>query len=233
SVEALLKSLEPRFDESNVLIVEAHGEESAIIESFLRSPFSDYFDLVLVSLSSESLYAGANSRDNIEENLLSAGFRLLAEENSGTPLHRLGVYKANKIGKKIRRMETELQTERVRNKQLELELASVKSDVASQAESTKQFGKIATKIENLGKQIESYIGLNFYFSLGYLPPEMHGWSISPDFGMYLVREIIENDYDIVIECGSGSSTLLIAQSIARRLQSRLTEKGMEAGMLAK
>jgi hypothetical protein len=44
---------------------------------------------------------------------------------------------------------------------------------------------------------------------------MHGWPISPDFALYLIELIDSNDYDLILEFGSGTSTVLIAKALAR------------------
>jgi len=60
-------------------------------------------------------------------------------------------------------------------------------------------------------QIESYMALNKYLEYGELAPSFNGWAISPDLAMQIVKALEENDYDLVIEFGSGSSTVLISQ----------------------
>jgi hypothetical protein len=48
---------------------------------------------------------------------------------------------------------------------------------------------------------------------------MHGWPVSPDFALYLIQLLEQNNYDLIIELGSGTSTTLIAkvlEKIAKR-----------------
>ena len=76
--------------------------------------------------------------------------------------------------------------------------------------------KILSRIDNSAKQVESYIGINTFLETGYLVPDLHGWPISPDLALYLIRLIGRNDYDLIIEFGSGSSTLLMAQALHQK-----------------
>ncbi len=77
---------------------------------------------------------------------------------------------------------------------------------------------IKTEISKSTKQIEAFVGLQNYFSTGELPNvnvELHTWPISPDFSLYLVELLQLNDYDIIIEFGSGLSTVIIAKTLAK------------------
>ena len=59
------------------------------------------------------------------------------------------------------------------------------------------------------------MGVQNYLNHGEHLPGMHGWPISPDFALYLVELIDGNDYDLIIEFGSGTSTVIIAKALAR------------------
>lgn len=77
---------------------------------------------------------------------------------------------------------------------------------------------IKQEISNATKQIEAAIGLQSYFATGELPnlnTERHSWTISPDFALYLIELIELNDYDLIIEFGSGLSTVIIAKTLAK------------------
>jgi predicted O-methyltransferase YrrM len=79
---------------------------------------------------------------------------------------------------------------------------------------------VAKHITNSTKQLESYMAIQHYMSTGKRLPAFHGWPISPDFGFLLIDLIEEHQYDLVIEFGSGTSTLLIAQALANVRQRR-------------
>ena len=80
------------------------------------------------------------------------------------------------------------------------------------------------------KQIEAFFSVQNYFNTGELPVEMHGWPISPDFACYLIEQLENNDYDLIIEFGSGSSTILIAKVLAK-IDSR-RQGGKKVGQIA-
>jgi len=74
------------------------------------------------------------------------------------------------------------------------------------------------EVANAAKQIEAAIGLQSYFATGDLPNinvERHSWPISPDFALYLISLLETNDYDVIIEFGSGISTTIIAKTLAK------------------
>jgi hypothetical protein len=73
--------------------------------------------------------------------------------------------------------------------------------------------KTLLKLENFSR-LQNYMGSDF------LMPEMHGWPISPDLGVMLIRLIETEDYDAVIEFGSGVSTLIIAKALYKNVNNK-------------
>lgn len=75
--------------------------------------------------------------------------------------------------------------------------------------SVKSFCK--QEIDKVLQQSVAYNGLNEYFKSGTLPdviPWMRGWGpASPDFILWMVELIDRNDYDLILEFGSGITTL--------------------------
>ena len=66
--------------------------------------------------------------------------------------------------------------------------------------------QIKQEITNTTQQLEAHQALQAL--IGDLPAPLHGWPISPDFALQLVRLIPDHSYDLIIEFGSGTSTLL-------------------------
>lgn len=81
-------------------------------------------------------------------------------------------------------------------------------------------GTVRKEIANAVRQLEAHASLRRYLDGGELTPALHGWPVSPDLAMLLIEMIESNDYDLVIEFGSGSSTLLMAIALARAAQRR-------------
>jgi hypothetical protein len=52
----------------------------------------------------------------------------------------------------------------------------------------------------------------------FIIPDMHGWPISPDFAVLLIRVVEAGGYDAVIEFGSGVSTAILAKALTKVTQ---------------
>ena len=83
-------------------------------------------------------------------------------------------------------------------------IKSLKSQLSNQ---------LKKEIANSTKQLESHQALHAL--IGDLPAPLHGWPISPDFALQLVRLIRDQNYDLIIEFGSGTSTLICLQTFER------------------
>lgn len=70
---------------------------------------------------------------------------------------------------------------------------------------------------NAVRQIQSFVGMQEYFATGVLPAfnsEAHSWPVSADFALCVMRQLVLQPYDLVIEFGSGMSTVIIAKTLA-------------------
>lgn len=77
---------------------------------------------------------------------------------------------------------------------------------------------IKREVNNATRQLEAFVNLQGYITAGKLVPDVHGWAVSPDFALLLLRLVRANNYDLIIEFGSGSSTLLLAVALARNAE---------------
>lgn len=80
--------------------------------------------------------------------------------------------------------------------------------------------RLGKEIRNASKQIEAFISVENYFNTGNLPSvssESHAWPISPDLSLFLIEMLESEHYDLIIEFGSGYSTLLIARVLQQQL----------------
>jgi len=82
--------------------------------------------------------------------------------------------------------------------------------------------EVSTKkgLQNAVRQIEDYIRLQASLSGAPALPSMHGWPISPDFAMLLVTLIKSENYTAIVEFGSGTSTVLMAQTVLQLKNSK-------------
>lgn len=69
---------------------------------------------------------------------------------------------------------------------------------------------------NTARQLEAFHQLHCL--VGDVPDLLHGWPISPDFALKLVRQIKAKDYDLIVEFGSGISTYLELKSLESKQQ---------------
>lgn len=86
------------------------------------------------------------------------------------------------------------------------------------------------EVANAVKQIGDFITLQNYFNTGKFTGinlETNGWPISSDFSLYLVELIERNDYNLIVEFGSGISTVIIAKVLAKMALHRQGKPGVE------
>jgi hypothetical protein len=114
---------------------------------------------------------------------------------------------------------TENSTESLREKGSDILARSPKQSEAG--DRLPEIAKLVKKeILNATKQLEAFIEVRDHLGTDALLGDMHGWPISPDFALYLVQLIESNDYDVVIEFGSGTSTVLMARALAKAASRR-------------
>lgn len=81
--------------------------------------------------------------------------------------------------------------------------------------------RIDKGFNNSIKQVESFIGVQSFLETGELGMDFHGWPISSDIALYLLGRIKANNYDLIIEFGSGTSTQLFAKAMRQLTSSSL------------
>jgi hypothetical protein len=79
---------------------------------------------------------------------------------------------------------------------------------------------IAKQVANATKQLEALLEIHNYFNDGELTGALHGWPVSPDFALKMIELLDAGNYDLVIEFGSGTSTVLMAKVLARKTTGR-------------
>lgn len=84
-------------------------------------------------------------------------------------------------------------------------------------------GYFKKEMLSTAQQLEAFLGVQNFFNHGEYVPAMHGWPVSPDFALYLIELIERKEYDIIIEFGSGTSTVLIAKTLAKLADRRLNK----------
>jgi hypothetical protein len=79
------------------------------------------------------------------------------------------------------------------------------------------------RLSNAVKQIEAFVSIQNYLTTGYSLPSFHLAAISPDMGLFLIERLRERHYDLIIEFGSGTSTVLFVKVL------QITRHGAAAG----
>lgn len=85
---------------------------------------------------------------------------------------------------------------------------------------------VKSEMLNAAQQLEAFMGVQNFINYGERLPGMHGWPISPDFALYLIELIECNNYDLILEFGSGTSTVIIAKTLKRLSERNNEEKAV-------
>lgn len=68
---------------------------------------------------------------------------------------------------------------------------------------------------NVVTQLEAYDTIKRFLQYGVIPVHFHGWPVSPDIGVRLIDMITTQKFDLIIEFGSGTSTLIMSSALAK------------------
>lgn len=79
---------------------------------------------------------------------------------------------------------------------------------------------VSREVGNAVRQLEAHARIQRFLGPGQQMPELHGWPISADFGALLLDLLDRSDYDLILEFGSGASTVLMAASAQRHAATR-------------
>ncbi|WP_376695206.1 class I SAM-dependent methyltransferase [Wenzhouxiangella sp. EGI_FJ10305] len=230
--------------EDNWLVIDTPGEESAIVSALAQHAQLHHFDRIIIRAGADIYYDGAATAEELAGNLEKLGYyregaddsadgdwprshlRLNAKAIECRRLRRENEFLAQenkRLKEQTKKLTEKLQVARKQKEELEAKSA----DLNARLEQLDQQPRTAELLAGLQKtlsreihqsrvQIESYMALNKYLDYGEFTPALHGWTISPDLAVYLV-ELLENEnYDLIIEFGSGSSTVLLAQAVEQR-----------------
>ena len=75
-----------------------------------------------------------------------------------------------------------------------------------------QIDKESTKrTDNIFRQLEALEGIYVDLQLKRSLPATRNWAASPDFLMQLVRYALDSISEVLVECGSGASTIVLAR----------------------
>jgi hypothetical protein len=89
---------------------------------------------------------------------------------------------------------------------------------------------VGREVGNAVRQLEAHARIQRFLGPDHQMPELHGWPISADFGALLLDLLDRHDYDLILEFGSGASTVLMAAASKRHAAAR-AERGLPPTML--
>lgn len=117
------------------------------------------------------------------------------------------------IGQQLQPLQALAQTLQTQQAELTAQLKKQNDDLIA----VRKFldSSLKKEVANAARQMEAYMAVQHYLTTGMVSQEMHGWPISPDFALYLIDLVETRNYDLVIEFGSGVSTVLMAQALAK------------------
>lgn len=72
------------------------------------------------------------------------------------------------------------------------------------------------QIDNAVTQVDRLMALYTELNLTAGLPATRGWAVSPDMLLHLVDHVKQNDVDVVVECGSGVSTIALAHELRKK-----------------
>jgi hypothetical protein len=188
---------------------------------FRRSPaklISEEAHRTITTLKSE-LAEESNRRCHAERLADERSHRLIQESES--------CRKAEQIAEELNRQLIQESDNRRKAEQLAEERARLLTRLSTQQSESEIFDRKLTKLQaalakqlreqsaNTVQQIEAFQRLHVYLGDKSVMPNMHGWPISADLGVLLIRLIEAEPYDAVVELGSGVSTAIIATALQK------------------
>lgn len=298
---AVLERLQLPDNEQHKLVVEAPGEEAAVIAALARHKQLHSFSQLQVSLPAQPLFQGSNSPEQLAKQLQQEGFELSGQNNDDpdisiqqwqlNPLkplvdnlgqqvaeqkatisqlqqqlgetqkqyqqqqqqHRqvsetlanteqeLGKYKTYFSNRKKQHEAAEQQNSEL-SKALEeanAQLATLREQLQNQQHSAGKLSELEQKMEQLfasqaeqlrqntnalgqhvtkmhassNRQWQAALAVQHSLSFGEQPLQFSDTSISPELAQHLITLVQNNNYDLIIEFGSGHSTSLLARAL--------------------
>ena len=88
-------------------------------------------------------------------------------------------------------------------------------------------------LHQLYQQLEAFITINTLLDIRHPLPPMRGWAASPDFLVLVLGEILACEPELVLELGSGVSTLISAYALRKLGKGKLISLDHDSGFLQK
>ena len=76
-----------------------------------------------------------------------------------------------------------------------------------------QLAQVPSHLNNTYRQIQALQELNKLTQLTWALPPLRGWAASPDFLLLIAEHAKQKQPNVILECSSGASTVVLAQSV--------------------
>lgn len=118
----------------------------------------------------------------------------------------------------LQNQNTQLTQKLTENGSLEQKLEQLISQQSSRlTDATNALGRHITQgFVQQQSQLQAYWGVQHYLEQGEAPLNFGGWAIEADLATQLVSTLQQNNFDLIIEFGSGTSTLLLAKTLLQQ-----------------
>lgn len=223
-IASLIESLKLR-GQRNWLVLDIMDISLAILKRLNETRFLSKFEKIIIPYSDKNLYKGMLSQSELYDYLEGLAYEITNIESDDPDFTTIEFKKnpekeiLNSLNKKysailehtdhkIKNLEEDIKSRD------ELILKLIKDQNTTIKRSFDNLTKtIKFHSSSTAKQIESSFSIQRYLESGETSLNFHGWPISADLGAYLIEYIANNNYDAIIEFGSGTSTLLMAKAI--------------------
>jgi predicted O-methyltransferase YrrM len=147
----------------------------------------------------------------------------LAPPDGGAAMaEAMPVPRPHPLAQALERVEQAAERLAQRHEALDALEAGLKKDMTALRKSIE--ATVRQEIANMARQVEAHADVLRHLDSDRLLPPLHGWAVSPDFARHLLALIEARDYDLVVEFGSGTSTVLV--SLALQRDARRGRKGV-------
>lgn len=119
------------------------------------------------------------------------------------------------LGNQQARLTKALAAEINQQLQQQATVITTKQQESSKESESRSRTHIEKTLANAVKQLEAFQAIQSFLATGETISNFHGWPISPDLGVFLLEKIQSTEYDLIIEFGSGTSTVLMAKAIEK------------------
>ena len=230
----------------NWLVIDVMDISLAILKRLAETGLLPKFEKIIIPYSNQKLYKGMASQSELYDYLEGLAYEIINVE-SNDPDFTIAEFKKNTEKELLAKLD-EKHKDALNNyaellRHSDRKIAKLEEDIKSNEKLITRLFKdqnanIKRSIDTLtktikfhssstAKQIESSFSIQRYLENGEKSLNFHGWPISADLGAYLIEYIDSNNFDAIIEFGSGTSTLLMAKAIKAKREFVVEKKVLE------